>query len=69
MPAFRSPQWRGRRPCLPPVYREVSLLSPGGGEREAEVSEIPALPERTGKTCLHRARRLLIDFLSKEGFS
>jgi len=32
--------------------------------RGAEVSEIPALPERTVKTCLHRARRLLIDFLS-----
>jgi len=54
---------------LRPEYREVFLLRQVQGMSVSEVSEILDLPEGTVKTFLHRARRHLIDSLSREGFS
>lgn len=49
-------------------YREVFLLKAIQGFSVQEVAEMMRIPEGTVKTHLHRARKQMIDFLSRKGW-
>jgi RNA polymerase sigma-70 factor (ECF subfamily) len=50
------------------AYREVFVLRQIQGLSVQEVAEILRIPEGTVKTYLHRARKEMIDFLSRRGW-
>jgi RNA polymerase sigma-70 factor (ECF subfamily) len=49
-------------------YREVFVLRQIQGFSVQEVAEVLQMPEGTVKTHLHRARKQMIDFLSRKGW-
>jgi len=49
-------------------YREVFVLRQIQGLSVQEVAEVLQMPEGTVKTHLHRARKQMIDFLSRKGW-
>lgn len=49
-------------------YREVFVLKAIQGFSVQEVAEMMRIPEGTVKTHLHRARKQMIDFLSRKGW-
>jgi RNA polymerase sigma-70 factor (ECF subfamily) len=49
-------------------YREVFVLKAIQGFSVQEVAEVLQMPEGTVKTHLHRARKQMIDFLSRKGW-
>ena len=49
-------------------YREVFVLRTIQGFSVQEVAEALQMPEGTVKTHLHRARKQMIDFLSRKGW-
>jgi RNA polymerase sigma-70 factor (ECF subfamily) len=49
-------------------YREVFVLRQIQGLSVQEVAEVLLIPEGTVKTHLHRARKQMIDFLSRKGW-
>jgi RNA polymerase sigma-70 factor (ECF subfamily) len=50
-------------------YREVFVLRAVQGLSVQEVAEVLAVPEGTVKTHLHRARKQMIDYLSRKGWA
>jgi RNA polymerase sigma-70 factor (ECF subfamily) len=53
---------------LKPKYREAFVLFEISGLSVSETAEVLELPENTVKTRLRRARQMLADILTKEGW-